>query len=654
MANAAETAWDGERLLAASMEAMALVDGQEHISVNEPYADLYGFPRPAALDGTAWERRFAERERQRLREEVLPACRADGLWRGLIAGRRQESATFPQELSVARVSDGWFVCTAREAGDGVVTESDRRMARYETIVETVDDGVYALDEGLRFTFVNDGLCEMTGLSRDSLLGMPATDLFAYDDEVEAAEEIRRRAVQSDDDIGTVQATLPTPDGERVLEARYRLHPGADGEYRGSVGIVRDVTDREDHERRLERQRDELETLNRINELLLTITRDLFASPTRDEIEQTVCERLAASELYQFAWIGEPETAGDRIVPRTSAGIDQGYVEAATVTTADADTGRGPGGRAIRTGDVQVCQDVRTDPSFEPWRDAALDRGVRSAAAVPLVNGDATYGILAVYATRPLAFSQREQAGFETLGEAIGFAINAIENRNLLFADTVVELEFEVTDPGLVFVRASERLGCEITISGYVASESDEWSVYLTVSGATPTAVGELAGDDPTVEQARVIADGDDAGSLEFVMEGSALHELSKHGAMLTSGHVDDGRGRFCIEAPQSADVRKLTDRLRTAYPDSTLVAQREFDRPVQRALEMRESVEDQLTDRQQEAVSRAYHEGYFDWPRRNTAGDVADAMGIAETTFHYHLRNALDTLVTALPDLEKR
>ena len=405
-------------------------------------------------------------------------------------------------------------------------------------------------------------------------------------------------------------------------------------------------------RTFKHQRSELDTLNRINALLLEIVRELFATSTRADIERTVCERLAASELYQFAWIGDLEPDGDRLVPRVSAGVDEEYVE--TIPADGSRTGRGPGERAFRTGSVQVSQDVRSDPAFEAWCETTLDRDVRSAAAVPLLNGETTYGVLAVYATRPFAFSHREQAAFETLGEAVGFAIDAVENRNLLFADTVVELEFEIRDSGLVFVRTSEELECELTITACVASESGDWSVYLTVDGAAPTAVRDRTADDSDVDRGRVLAEETDNGLLEIVMTGPALTEIAAYEATLTSGHVDNGRGRFCIEAPQTADIRRLSARLRAAYPESTLVAQREYDRPVQKALEMRQSIDGRLTERQQEALERAHHAGYFDWPRQSTAGDIADTMNIAETTFHYHLRNALDTLSTAFIDDEGR
>ncbi|WP_202613866.1 bacterio-opsin activator domain-containing protein [Halostella pelagica] len=777
MANAAEITLDGAQVMAASMDAMAVIDGEQYVSVNQPYADLYGFARPEDLDSEPWDRRLAESERSRFELDVLPTCRADGQWRGRVAGRRRDGSTFPQELSIARLADDQFICIVRATADD--ERPGRRNRLVERVFDTVDDIVYVLDEDGSLVLWNAKLREVTGYTDAEIAAADPTEFVATDQhdhlpclagavdelgdrqadldivtgdgeriphefresafedpqtggiyrcgiarditdrtererELGAARQFNQELVENapfgmfrlDDDLRITYENpraeeiigLPTDEessaaigvdirelpsivetGEaelfsRLLEGEtiefefpfesiygaeaYFTGRGVplyrDGEFDGALLMANDISERRRHERELERQRDELTTLDRINELLLEVTRDLFESPTRTEIEQVVCDRLAASELYQFAWIGEPERRGKRIVPRASAGIDDGYVEAITVTTAEEGPGRGPGGRALRTGRIQVSQDIHSDPSFEPWREEALDRDVKSVAAVPLVHGDTTYGVLAVYATRPLAFSQREQAGFETLGKAVGFAINAIENRRLLFADSVVELELEVTDSELVFVRASDRLDCELTITGYVESASGGWSVYLSVDGATPAGVRDVATEDPDVDRVRVIADEGDSGLVEFVLKGPALNEITEKGAILTSGHADAGRGRFSVEAPPSADVRRLTDRLQAVYPDSTLIAQREFDRPVQKALEMRQSIDDRLTERQQEAFERAYHAGYFDWPRRSTAGDIAESMDLAETTFHYHLRNALHTLSSTLVDFEKR
>lgn len=389
------------------------------------------------------------------------------------------------------------------------------------------------------------------------------------------------------------------------------------------------------------------------DLLFETLRDLFESSTRDAIERTVCKRLADSAQYEFAWIGRPDSENGGIVPRIGAGPDADG-ETRTVTPTETPRVHGPAERAFRSGEVQRRREVSADAVPDPWCRGVLDAAVRSVAAVPLVHGDAISGVLVAYATRPLAFGPREQAALELLGEAVGFGIRAVENRNLLFADTVVELEFAVTDPGLVYVRVSDRFDCELTVTGHVASASGEWSVYLRVEGASPSALCEAMADDPAVEQARVVVDDTNGGLVEVVTHDSALNEITDYGAMLTSGRAEEGRGRFHIEVPQTADVRQLVEQFRATCPEARLVAQREFDRPVQKAGELRQSIHDQLTDRQQEALSRAYRSGYFEWPRTSTASDVAESMGVAETTFHYHLRNALEKLLAELTDLNRR
>jgi predicted DNA binding protein len=39
-------------------------------------------------------------------------------------------------------------------------------------------------------------------------------------------------------------------------------------------------------------------------------------------------------------------------------------------------------------------------------------------------------------------------------------------------------------------------------------------------------------------------------------------------------------------------------------------------------------------------LTSAYYAGYFEWPRANTAEEVADSLGISPATLHEHLRTA--------------
>jgi predicted DNA binding protein len=105
--------------------------------------------------------------------------------------------------------------------------------------------------------------------------------------------------------------------------------------------------------------------------------------------------------------------------------------------------------------------------------------------------------------------------------------------------------------------------------------------------------------------------------------------------------ADAGRARVVAEAPDGADVRSVVE----AFTDATgaeLVAKR---RPGD-AGEGR-SISASLTEKQREALRTAAAMGYFDWPREHTAEEVADRLGVASATLHYHLRAAQRTLVGA-------
>ncbi|MFB6197898.1 MAG: response regulator, partial [Halobacteriaceae archaeon] len=126
---------------------------------------------------------------------------------------------------------------------------------------------------------------------------------------------------------------------------------------------------------------------RISSLVRTINKALAEATTRETVEAEVCEIIAQSNPYVFAWIGEPDPETGKVQPRVSAGLEEDYLEDILVTSRDAPTGQGPTGRAIRTEEIQVVQNIEEDPDYEPWREDARERGYQSSAAVPLVLGE---------------------------------------------------------------------------------------------------------------------------------------------------------------------------------------------------------------------------------------------------------------------------
>jgi len=183
-----------------------------------------------------------------------------------------------------------------------------------------------------------------------------------------------------------------------------------------------------------------ERLTRINNTLRIATQEIVASSERGELEQKVCDRLTDSAIYDQAWIGRYDAAEGVVHPSAWTGHEEAYLDTLNVTTdPDALRGQGPGGEAIRTGELQVVYDVFAEPSLEPWWDALEEKGVESMVVVPLTGSERVYGFLSLYANRTSVFDEQEQTALVELGESIGYAIDAMVARERL---SQRELELE--------------------------------------------------------------------------------------------------------------------------------------------------------------------------------------------------------------------
>ncbi|MFB6102194.1 MAG: ATP-binding protein [Haloplanus sp.] len=194
-----------------------------------------------------------------------------------------------------------------------------------------------------------------------------------------------------------------------------------------VGLLTGVYDARERRQRLRANQ-----LTRINDTLRIATREVVSTTDRSELEQAVCDRLTQSDIYDRAWVGRYTSGDTHIRPTAWANHDEDYVESLEVTVdPDDPLGQGPGGKAIRTGEIQPVQDVFSEPSLEPWWDLLESRGIESMAVVPLVGTDSVYGFLSIYANRANVFDATEQEALSELGESIGHAIDSMRAREQL-------------------------------------------------------------------------------------------------------------------------------------------------------------------------------------------------------------------------------
>jgi diguanylate cyclase (GGDEF)-like protein/PAS domain S-box-containing protein len=121
-----------------------------------------------------------------------------------------------------------------------VTKRRQSDDRYRDLVEHARDAIYRADSDGSFVAVNHAAEEMTGFSREELLGMSFFDLIAPEDAERAGAALARSL--SGEDVPRIELHVVTKDGRKVLADVMGRVVEEGGLVVGFEGIARDVTE----------------------------------------------------------------------------------------------------------------------------------------------------------------------------------------------------------------------------------------------------------------------------------------------------------------------------------------------------------------------------------------------------------------------------
>ena len=638
-----------------SPDAIAIHDDSGRIqAVNEQNVEDLGYSREALRSMNVADFDVGH-DRTELQE----------LWAGMATGdrvktssvhRRKDGTTFPVEVWVTKLGIGdevQFLALGRD-----VTERHRAQRRLAAERDVFDAGPVVLVErsaaaGWPIEYVSSNVGDLLGYGPDDLVGAREYADLVHPRDLAAVESaFDSLSGDADDqfDIDPYKLVTANDEVRWVRETATVLHE-TDGPDR-YLGYLVDVTDQKERERTLERQRTSLKRIQQVTESLRPLNRALVRASTPEEIRSVVCEQLAMTDSYEFVWYGEYDPLAERIRPRASAGDDGGYLDSIEVTVGDGDTAQGPAGRAVRSKTVHASRSFVSDPSFDPWREEAIARGFRSGAAIPVVVEGNVHGVVGVYSNRPKAFDEYERGLLEELGERVGHALQAAEQRRLLYADSVEELVFRTADDRSPFVAASERFDCRLELEGIIPAVGSTYVSYLAVDGADPADVVAYFETADGVEESRVISSDGTTGTIEYRVCTSPVTKVLEYDATVSSAVIEDGAETVHSEVAPEVPTQPIVAGMQSAYSDVELVAKRTVDRPFRSPEGVTAAVDDVLTDRQREALSLAYHAGFFESPRRSTGDDLADVLGIAAPTFYLHVRRGTKNVLGQLAEFD--
>jgi len=384
-------------------------------------------------------------------------------------------------------------------------------------------------------------------------------------------------------------------------------------------------------------------LERVDGLVRDVTDAAVSAETRAEIERDVCRRLTATDPYVLAWIGRIDVTNRRLSPREWASDDVPLEDDELVLDAD---GVHPAVQALEREGAQVIEDVTAhDDADRLWPMGAGDH-FRSVAALPLTYGDVTYGVLVVFADEPDAFDERELLVLESLSGTVATAMNALEVRRMLTTEAVVSVEVAIEDPSLFVTALSATFDATVSYRGLTEDDGTPL-IVLHVDRTFEDDELEAVGIDHDVT---LLSTTDDGTLLEVAITDGLVTALSEHGAVIRELVATDGVADLAVDFPDGRSARSAYDLLERRYDRVELLSYYERDEPAQTPHDVTARLESSLTDRQLQALRKAYYANYFEWPRDISGEELAASMDISRSTFHQHLRAAQRKVLAELFD----
>ena len=291
----------------------------------------------------------------------------------------------------------------------------------DRITRTGPIGIIVIDRNGLITLANAFAEKLLGMTRDEIRRRThnAPEWKTTDLEGNAVPEDQfpfAQVVASNGPVFDLQYSIEQPNGRRVLlsVSAAPLHDEFD-RVDGVVATLQDITERKRAEERIRR-------LNRVYAVLSNINQTIVRVREPQALFDEACGIAIRDGGFRLAWLVtlDDHTQESRIAAHAGEGAD--FLKDLRFSLKDEPLGRGPTGTALREGSHVIVNDISRDERMKPWRQKALDKGFRSAAAFPLKVAGRVRGALSLYAGEVSFFDEHEVRLLDELAMDLSFAM----------------------------------------------------------------------------------------------------------------------------------------------------------------------------------------------------------------------------------------
>jgi len=180
---------------------------------------------------------------------------------------RTEARAILEKGKVVQVVGNIIDITERKKAEEKLRESEEFNRR---IVQTANEGIWAMDGGTTTTFVNPKMAEMLGYQVDEMLGQPVTQFMLAE---EIADHDQKMTQRKSGQKGFYERRFARKDGSIIwtlVSSAPILSP--EGEFIGSFGMFTDISERKQAENALRESEQKFSLAFRSSPYIITITR----------------------------------------------------------------------------------------------------------------------------------------------------------------------------------------------------------------------------------------------------------------------------------------------------------------------------------------------------------------------------------------------
>ena len=310
---------------------------------------------------------------------------------------------------------------------------------YELAWNHAQDSTFAVDtETGIIVDVNPAAEFLTGYARSRLIGMHFTALHPQAEHEQLKSEFARIGLEpfsvSGFHVQRQNGDLAPVFIWSSVALRHNGRPVAIGEFR-------DITEFQQQEHRLRTKRWALAAY-------AGAALALGQAASAENLLQSICAAVTQEPAYVLAWVVLDGDSGQAFQVAAASGPAMEYLNGLPLSPNEDDRhGTGPLRICMRTGQLQLMQDVETSSMRTHWRERAVRCGIRSGVFIPLAFKGKRRGALVVYAGRPHAFEPVAIEVFQHLAEQIGHGIHALDQGRIHSAEhlQLVKMQSQLTE-----------------------------------------------------------------------------------------------------------------------------------------------------------------------------------------------------------------